>query len=81
MLSEMFGPKIASDFMKGIERFSDVLKVDDDKVQIRLTLTQNENQPIVYELVKEWRVIKETDFKEIMGNKAFAPKKQLLHFS
>ena len=69
MLSEMFGPKIASDFMKGIERFSDVLKVDDDKVQIRLTLTQNENQPIVYELVKEWRVIKETDFKEIMGIK------------
>ena len=69
MLSEMFGPKIANDFMKGIERFSDVLKVDDDKVQIRLTLTQNENQPIVYELVKEWRVIKETDFKEIMGIK------------
>ena len=69
MLSEMFGPKIASDFMKGIERFSDVLKVDDDKVQIRLTLTQDENRPIVYELCKEWRVERETNYKEIMGIK------------
>lgn len=65
----MFGPKIASDFMKGIQRFSDVLKVDDDRVQIRLTLTQDENRPIVYELCKEWRVERETNYKEIMGIK------------
>lgn len=69
MLSEMFGPKIASDFMKGIQRFSDVLKVDDDRIQIRLTLTQDENQPIIYELCKEWRVERETNYKEIMGIK------------
>lgn len=67
MLNEIFGPKIANDFKKGIERFSDVLKVDDDKVQIRLTLTQDENRPIVYELCKEWRVERETNYKEIMG--------------
>lgn len=69
MLQEMFGTKIANDFLKGIQRFAHALETDDEKVQIRLTLTQNENQPIVYELVKEWRVIKETDFKEIMGIK------------
>ena len=69
MLSEMFGPKIASDFMKGIQRFSDVLKVDDDRIQIRLTLTQDENQPIIYELCKDWRVERETNYKEIMGIK------------
>lgn len=69
MLSEMFGPKIASDFMKGIQRFSDVLKTDDEKIQIRLTLTQDENQPIIYELCKDWRVERETNYKEIMGIK------------
>lgn len=69
MLGEMFGPKIANDFMKGIQRFSDVLKVDDEKVQIRLTLTQDENQPIIYELCKEWRVERQTSYKEIMGIK------------
>ena len=65
----MFGPKIASDFMKGIQRFSDVLKTDDEKIQIRLTLTQDENQPIIYELCKDWRVERETNYKEIMGIK------------
>lgn len=69
MLQEMFGTKIANDFLKGIQRFSHALGADDEKVQIRLTLTQNENQPIVYELAKEWRVIRKTDYKEIMGIK------------
>lgn len=69
MLQEMFGTKIANDFLKGIQRFSHALEADDEKVQIRLTLTQNENQPIVYELAKEWRVVRETDFKEVMGIK------------
>ena len=65
----MFGTKIANDFMKGIQRFSHALEADDEKVQIRLTLAQNENQHIVYELAKEWRVVRKTDYKEIMGIK------------
>jgi hypothetical protein len=69
MLQEMFGPKVANDFLKGIQRFSNALEVDEEKVQIRLTLTQQENQPIKYELNKDWRVVRETNFKEIMGLK------------
>ena len=69
MLQEMFGTKIANDFLKGIKRFAHALETEDEKVQIRLTLTQDENRPIVYELCKEWRVERETNYKEIMGIK------------
>ena len=69
MLQEMFGTKIANDFLKGIQRFSNALEADEEKVQIRLTLTQQENQPIKYELYKEWRDVRETSFKEVMGIK------------
>ena len=69
MLQEMFGTKIANDFLKGIQRFSHALEADEEKVQIRLTLTQDENQPIKYELFKEWRGVRETGFKEVMGIK------------
>ena len=67
MLGEMFGGKIANDFVKGIKSIAKTHEVEYTNVQIRLTFSGIEKSPIKYEKCLEWQPKGEVTYKRIMN--------------
>ena len=67
MLGEIFGPKIAKDFIKGIKSIATTNQVEYTNVQIRLTFSGIEESPIKYEKCIGWQPQGEITYKRIMN--------------
>lgn len=67
MLGEIFGNKIAKDFIKGIKSIATTQNVEYTNVQIRLTFSGIEDSPIKYERCVNWQPQGETTYKRIMN--------------
>lgn len=67
MLGEIFGAKIAKDFVKGIKSIATTQNCDYQNVQIRLTFSGIEEQPIKYEKCVNWQPNGEITYKRIMN--------------
>jgi hypothetical protein len=67
MLGEIFGGKIAKDFIKGIKSIATTHQVEYTNVQIRLTFSGVEELPIKYERCINWQPQGEITYKRIMN--------------
>lgn len=67
MLGEIFGNKIANDFIKGIKSIATIENVEYTNVQIRLTFSGVEDSPIKYERCTNWQPQGEITYKRIMN--------------
>lgn len=67
MLGEIFGGKIAKDFIKGIKSIATTQNVEYTNVQIRLTFSGIEDLPIKYEKCMNWQPDGEVTYKRIMN--------------
>lgn len=67
MLGQIFGNKIANDFIKGIKSIATIENVEYTNVQIRLTFSGVEDSPIKYEKCINWQLQGEITYKRIMN--------------
>jgi hypothetical protein len=67
MLGEIFGGKIAKDFIKGIKSIATTQNVEYTNVQIRLTFSGIEDSPIKYEKCLNWQPNGEVTYRRIMN--------------
>lgn len=64
MLQDIFIGKIKKDFIKNINRLG--TEHQSQSIQIRLKFGEREEAPIYYAICKDWKVIKHSNYKEIM---------------
>lgn len=67
MLGQIFGNKIANDFIKGIKSIATIENVEYTNVQIRLTFSGVEDSPIKYERCTNWQPQGEITYRRIMN--------------
>ena len=67
MLGEIFGVKIAKDFIKGIKSIATTQNVEYTNVQIRLTFSGIEESPIKYQKCFNWQPDGEVTYRRIMN--------------
>ena len=67
MMAEIFIGGIKKDFIKNIKRISNEMGVKETSIQIRLKFGTTEDKPILYAIAKDYSLVKESTFKEIMN--------------
>jgi len=60
---------IKKDFFKGITAFANKFEVKESEIQVRLTLNNQEGEPIKYQACTNWTPKEDTSYNEVMGNK------------
>lgn len=66
MLEQIFIGGIKKDFLKNIKRIAGEMGLQEKEVQIRLKFGATEEKPILYAICKNYALVKESTFKEIM---------------
>lgn len=66
MLEQIFIGGIKKDFLKNIQRIAKDMGVNETEIQIRLKFGYTEEKPIEYAICKNYALVKESTFKEIM---------------
>jgi hypothetical protein len=66
MMEQIFIGGIKKDFLKNIKRIANEMGVPEKDVQIRLKFGSTEEKPILYAICKNYALVKESTFKEIM---------------
>lgn len=66
MMAEIFIGGIKKDFIKNIKRIANDMGVKNTSIQIRLKFGTTEEKPILYAIAKDYALVKESTFKEIM---------------
>lgn len=60
---------IKKDFFKGISQFAKTYGVEESKIQVRISINDEDGEPLRYYVCVDWQPKALTDYNEVMGSK------------